>query len=325
MTAELADATATPPDRGASRDRADPREGLTPAAGELEPRPQVRVREVRPTWSAREWTTVSTAAAAAGMAPATWASQVVVGGLIVDGERPVPPRCTPRALLWGQVLERWQSVSWAIVALRERTDHGEWARASQVVGRAGVVITTQADTLPGVERTRAAEASLVATESMTTIGPGARGSSRHARRGEQAGGGHRAKVLFTPADHQTLQQTCHAAGWTVSDYVAAVTTLAAWLALTGSDGPYDIALLVELLDLARATASDATGLLAAPAGDVDPARWQRFTRQVAEVGSMVDAARARQPSPNPEAGLATLVPRAYVALGWAAAWGVHPQ
>ena len=68
------------------------------------------------------------------MAPATWASQVVVGGLVVEGERSVPPRCTSRALLWGQVLERWQSVSWAIVALRERTDHGEWARASQVVG-----------------------------------------------------------------------------------------------------------------------------------------------------------------------------------------------
>ncbi len=325
MTAELAGATATPPDGGASRDRADPREGLTAAAGELEPRARVRVREVRPTWSAREWATVSTAAAAAGMAPATWASQVVVGGLVVEGERPVPPRCTPRALLWGQVLERWQSVSWAIVALRERTDPGEWARASQIVGRAGVVITTQADTLPGVERTRAAEACRVAAESMAAIGPGARGSSRHARRGEQAGGGHRAKVLFTPADHQTLAQTCHAAGWTVSDYVAAVTTLAGWLALTGSDVPDDIALLEELLGLARATASDATGLLAAPAGDVDPAGWERFTRQVAEVGSMVDAARARQPSPGPEAALATLVPRACVALGWAAAWGVHPQ
>ena len=85
----------------------------------------------------------------------------------------------------------------------------------------------------------------------------------------------------------------------MSDYVAAVTTLAAWLALTGSDVPDDIALLEELLGLARATASDATGLLAAPAGDVDAAGWQRFTRQVAEVGSMVDAARARRSSPRP--------------------------
>ena len=178
---------------------------------------------------------MSTAATAAAIPPATWVSQVVIGGLIPD-RGTAPARCSRRALLWGQILERWQSTSWAMVSLRDRVPADEWATASGVVGRAGVVITSQADPLPDLERRCAAEACRAAATSMMTIGPGARPGARLARRGSPAICVHRAKVTFAPGDHDHLREACRARGWNVSDYVAAVSTLTASLIQGGIRG-----------------------------------------------------------------------------------------
>ena len=293
------------------------------ATGVLDSPAPVLGREVRPTWSAREWATVAGAAAAAGMAPATWASQVVVGGLRIAGHAQVPPRCTRRGLLWGQVLERWQSVSWAVVALQDRTARADWASVSQIVGRTGVAITTQAEATQRWEPELAGEYSRTAAEAVTRIGAGVRGSARLAVKGGAASGSHRAKVLFTPEHHQALEDACRAGHWRISAYVGAVTSLAGWLASTGFGDTGDIALLEDLLTLTQATAASGLSLLTGPPQPVNTSGWTRFTGLVRESQAMVDAARSRQPTPAGDP--AALVPRACVELGWAAAWGVPPR
>jgi len=221
------------------------------------------------------------------------------------------------------VLERWQSVSWAVVALQDQTRREDWATVSQIVGRTGVAITTQVDTTQRSETELAGEYCRQAVEAMTRIGPGVRGSARLAVKGAAARGSHRAKVLFTLEHHRALEEACRAGHWTASDYVGAVTSLAGWLTLAGFGATGDIALLEDLLVLARETAASGLSLLAGPPRPVDPAEWARFTGLIGESQAMVDAARSQQPAPFGDP--AAQVPRACVELGWAAAWGVAPQ
>lgn len=263
---------------------------------------------------------MSGAAAAAGIPAASWASQVVRGGLSPEAGR-VPARCSRRPVLWGQILERWQSASWAMVALRGRVPADEWAGVTAMVGRAGVVITSQADLFRDAERRYVAEACRVAATSMMTVGPGTRPGARLARKSDPAISGHRAKVLFPPATHGHLRNTCASRGWNLSDYVAAVTTLTAWLARAGSGDPVDINVVEELLASARDAASHALFMLATP-GIVDESRWTFFVEAVADAWKLVDAARTSSASGPLIRDAGALVADAFGALGWAAPRGV---
>ena len=209
-----------------------------------------------------------------------------------------------------------------MVSLRDRVPADEWATVSGVVGRAGVVITSQADPLPDLERRRAAEACRAAATSMMTIGPGARPGARLARRGSPALGVHRAKVTFAPGDHSHLREACGARGWNVSDYVAAVSTLTASLARAASGEPDDLGLLDDVLALARDVTSRALGMLGTP-GALDPRLWASFVEVVADAWALIDAARATGRGSTLDAG--ALIPQALAALGWAAPRGVEPR
>jgi hypothetical protein len=291
----------------------------------LELRVEARgLREVRPTWSGREWAMVSTAASRASMALATWSSQVVLCGVERDGRQPEPPRCSRRPLLWGQALERWQSVSWAVVALRDRVDHDAWAQVSQLVGHTGVIITAQAESVPDAEHRVTASACQAAATSALAMGPQARQRAVLVGRGTNAERGHRAKVLFAPADHERLIEACRASGWTVSGYVGAVTALTASLLLAGDSNGDDLALLEDLVVLTRETA--ATGLQMLTAGSTPEASsWATFADQVLQAWTLVDAVSS-SPSPGDRRlDAAALVPKACIALGWATGWGVPPQ
>lgn len=282
------------------------------------------LREVRPTWSAREWALVSTVASRASMAGSTWSAQVVLCGVERAGRQPAPPRCSRRPLLWGQVLERWQSVSWAVVALRDLIDPDAWAQVSQLVGHTGVMITAQADTVPDADHRLAAAACQTAATSTLAMGPRARQRAVLVGRGNHAQQGHRAKVLFTPIDHEGLSEACRSSGWTVSGYVGAVTALTASLLLAGGGNSDDSALLEDLVVLTRETA--ATGLAMLTARSTPQAStWATFADQVLQAWTLVDAVRSSQTTGDRQLDIAGVVPTACVALGWAAGWGVPPQ
>jgi hypothetical protein len=209
-----------------------------------------------------------------------------------------------------------------MVSLRDRMPADDWAKVSAGVGRAGVVIASQADPLPDLERQCAAEVCRAAATSMMTIGPGARPGARLARSGSSAIGVHRAKVTFAPADHDQLREACVARGWNVSDYVAAVSTLTASLTRARSGEPDDLGVLEEVLGLARDATSRALGMLGTP-GALDPTLWAGFTQVVADAWTLIDAARATGRAPTLDAG--ALIPQALAALGWAAPRGVDPR
>ncbi len=282
------------------------------------------LREVRPTWSAREWAMVSSTASRASMALATWSSQAVSCGMERVGRKPEPPRCSRRPRLWAQALERWQSVSWAVVALRDRVDHDAWAQVSQLVGHTGVIITAQAESVPDAEHRVAAAACQAAAASVLAMGPRARQRAVLVGRGTRAERGQRAKVLFAPVDHDRLIEAGRASGWTVSGYVGAVTALTASLLLAGGGNGDDLALLEDLVVLTRETA--ATGLAMLTAGSTPEAStWATFADQVLQAWTLVDAVRSSQPPPDCPIEMPTLVPKACIALGWATGWGVPPQ
>jgi hypothetical protein len=258
------------------------------------------------------------------MALATWSSQVVLCGVERAGRQPEPPRCSRRPLLWGQALERWQSVSWAVVALRDRVDHDAWAQVSQLVGHTGVIITAQAESVPDAEHRVTAAACQAAATSTLAMGPQARQRAVLVGRGTNAERGHRAKVLFTPGDHERLIEACRASGWTVSGYVGAVTALTASLLLAGDSNGDDLALLEDLVVLTRETAATGLGMLTA-GSTPEASRWTTFADQVLQAWTLVDAV-CSSPSPGDRRlDLAALVPEACIALGWAAGWGVPPR
>jgi hypothetical protein len=282
------------------------------------------LREVRPTWSAREWAMVSTVASRASMAVATWSSRVVLCGLERAGRQPEPPRCSRRPLLWGLVLERWQSVSWAVVALRDCVDHDAWAQVSQLVGHTGVMITSQADAAPDADRRVAAAACQAATTSALAMGPRARQRAVLVDRGNHAEQGHRAKVLFATVDHEGLIEAGRTSGWTVSGYVGAVTALTASLLLAGGGKGDDLALLEDLVVLTREAAATGLGMLTARSTP-EASRWAAFADQVLQAWTLVDALRSSQLPVDRRLDVAALVPKACIALGWATGWGVKPQ
>jgi hypothetical protein len=222
------------------------------------------------------------------------------------------------------VLERWQSVSWAVVALRDRVDPDAWAQVSQIVGHTGVMITAQADTVPDADHRLAAAACQTAATSTIAMGPRARERAVLVGRRNHAEQGHRAKVLFTPIDHAGLIEACRSSGWTVSGYVGAVTALTASLLLAGGGKGDDPALLEDLVVLTRETA--ATGLAMLTARSTPEARtWAAFADQVLQAWTLVDAVHSSQPTGDRRPEVAARVPTACIALGWATGWGVPPQ
>ena len=280
-----------------------------------------RTCEVRPSWSAREWSAVSAAAAAAGMPPAVWCARLVSGGLDPGGESG-PGRCTTRGVLWGQLLERWQSVSWGLVAVRGRVPPEGWAQLSHLVGRGGVMVTSEAERVPGVERRQALRVCQVATQALVMVGPGTRASARRAARADQRGAGHRAKVLLRTADHQRLREACGAGRWLVADYVGALTSIAAFLALADPQAGAEVEMLAEGLAAVRAAADTLPTLIAADDATDVSEQWARLAEQMGAALSLIEGTQVTGADENSGQALASLVPDAIVGLGWAAAWGV---
>jgi hypothetical protein len=275
----------------------------------------VRGREVRPTWTTAEWELVSGAAAMAGATPAAWAARVVMAGLTPGHER-APSRCSPRPVLWAQILERWQSVSWALVGLRDRAPDAGWAQVSAAAGRAGVVLTGNADVVARGERRQAADACRAATTSLLALGSGVRPGARLIRLRDPDCGVHRAKILLTPHARAALSGACGPRGWWASDYVAAVTTVTARMSLELATGD-DLARIEGLLVVAQSAGSAAAAMLGT-AGPVDAAAWATMSGLVTQAWTLVDATRPGVGSPDPTVDAASLLPRALADLGWPA-------
>ena len=275
----------------------------------------VRGREVRPTWTTAEWELVSGAAAMAGATPAAWAARVVMAGLAPGSER-APSRCSARPVLWAQILERWQAVSWALVGLRDRAPAEGWAAVSAVAGRAGVVLTGNADVVARGEHRQAADAGRAATTSLLALGSGVRPGARLTRLRDPDCGVHRAKILLTPQARAALIGACGPRGWWASDYVAAVTTVTGWITLELAGGE-DLARIEELLVVARSAGGAAAVMLATP-GPVDAAAWASLAGLVTQAWTLVDATRPGVGSPDPNRDAAALLPRALAHLGWPA-------
>jgi hypothetical protein len=249
----------------------------------------------------------------AGATPAAWAAGVVMAGL-APGTGRVPSRCSPRPVLWSQVLERWQSVSWALVGLRDRAPADGWAAVSAQAGRAGVVLTDNADVVARGERRQAADACRAATASLLALGSGVRPGARLTRLRDPDCGVHRAKILLTPHARSTLSGACGPRGWWVSDYVAAVTTVTAWMTLELAAGE-DLVRIEELLVVARSAGSAAAAMVGT-AGPVDAAAWASLSRLLSRAWTLVDATRPGVGSPDPTLDAAALLPRALDHLGW---------
>lgn len=274
----------------------------------------LRGQEVRPTWTTAEWELVSGAASMAGATPAAWAARVVMAGLVPGSER-APSRCSPRPVLWAQILERWQSVSWALVGLRHRAPAEGWAAVSAVAGRAGVVLTGNADVVARGERRQAADACRAAATSLLALGSGVRPGARLTRLRDPDSGVHRAKILLSQQARAALSGACGPRGWWASDYVAAATTVTAWMTLQLAAGE-DLARTEELLGVARSAGTAAAAMLGTP-GRVDAAAWASLSRLVSQSWTLVDATRPGVGSPDPSVDASALLPRALEHLGWA--------
>lgn len=275
--------------------------------------------EVRPSWSAREWPAVAAAARSAGLPPASWAAAAVTCGVDPDGAG--PPRCTRRGVLWGQVLERWQSIYWGLVALRPRAPSQDWAQVSDVVGRVGLLITREADRVPADEARRATRACRAAA---TALGDVEAAERRRAVRGTRPAGeerGHRAKLMLSSPAHVRLRDRAAADGWAAGEYAAALSATAACLAVADARAAAETALLDGVLPVVR-SAADLVGGLLASTGPLSPEAWARMAGLLREAAADLDRARATRGTADRAEDLAALAPRVFVTLGWAAPAGV---
>ena len=275
---------------------------------------------MRPTWTAPEWELVVRAAGSGGIPPAGWASRVMGSGLAPTGGRGLS-RVSARPVLWGQILERWQSLSWAMVVLADRAPAQGWAQVSSLVGRAGVVITGHADTVTRGETRLAGEVPRLAVTSVLAAGPGARPGARRARSVDPGCRVHRAKILLDPQVRDQLHGACQARRWGVSDFVAAVTTLSAWLALTGVGTPAAAQPLGELLHVARGAAAAALALVGGP-GVVDLGQWAALADLVARASAIVDGCADGTGGDQAVVDPSGLLDAAFPGLGWASPWAV---
>lgn len=280
--------------------------------------------EVRPSWSASEWAVVTDAARAAGVPPASWAAQSLVGALVPEDRSAGPGWCTRRGHLWVQLLERWQSISWGLVAVRPRMDGAEAALVSDLVASAGAVLAAEAAAVPVLERRQAAAACRAAGSAVPALGPGMRrkaGLARDRAVGPQPR--HRAKLAITQGVLAHLRQVSRSGGWSSADYAGAVTSLAACLSLHDPHPVRETAALTQALDEAQAAARTMRELVEA-AGPVGSEAWAHLVDGLDRTRVAVEGAlgtRPAQPPPEPKA----LTTHAFLALGWAAAWGVDQR
>jgi len=226
-----------------------------------------------------------------------------------------------RPVLWGQILERWQSLSWAMVLLRDRAPAQEWAQVSSQVGRAGVVITGHADAVARREARLAAGAPRVAVTSLLAAGPGARPGARRARSMDPELRVHRAKVLLDPEVREQLRGVSQPRLWGPSDFVGAVTTLTAWLALAGVGATQAQQQVRELVEVARGAAATALAMVSAT-HEVDAGHWAGLTDLVARACAIVDASDDGAGDDQAAVDPAALLDAAFHGLGWASPWAV---
>lgn len=249
--------------------------------------------------------------------------QVLVRALVPEDRSAGPAWCTRRGHLWVQLLERWQSISWGLVAVRPRVGASEAARVSDLVAGAGAVIAAEAAAVPVLERRRAVAACLAAGSAVPALGPGMRRKAGLAR--DRAAGPqprHRAKLAITQSVHSHLRQVSRTGGWSCADYAGAVTSLAACLTLHDPQPARETAALTEALGEAQTAARTLRELVEA-AGPLEPEAWAHLAAILDRTRVAVDAlgTRPAQPPAEPQA----LTTHAFLALGWAAAWGVEQR
>lgn len=291
--------------------------------------------EVRPSWSPAEWAQVSGAATTAGLAVATWATDVL-GGVL--GVGPGPGRCTQRSQLWRALHERWQSMFWAAFALRPQVPPEVWPQVGEIVGRGGLLIGDQAEDVAQLERRRAAEVTGAVSTMLDMLGPGARrrAAGLAAATGEHLGR-RRAKLLLTPSVHEALIRSALGRGWIVSDYAGAATATAAGLMLADTRAAIETALLQQCLTDSRAAAARLAGHVADDAVEITAAEWDAIVGELARIEALIrQAVAARAPTDTAPADTTSAdrdsaevavdvraaIPGVFVTLGWAARWGV---
>ena len=275
--------------------------------------------EVRPSWSAAEWVQICRAAGAVDVAPARWASDVLAGVLEVG---PAPQRCTSRAVLWRHLLERWQSVFWACVALQAQVPAGRWDPVADLVARSGVLIGEQADQVAELERRRAGEVLAAVAGMVDMLGPGTRRSAAAIPHPElPKGSGHRAKLLLTTQTHEALARTSGLGGWTVSDYAGAATATAAALMMLDPAAAAETALLQRCHEQVQATAARLASQLTSGQPLTEDV-WDRVTADLAHAEELLGQAHAARVSASP-VDVRAAIPGVFLILGWAARWAVN--
>jgi hypothetical protein len=278
----------------------------------------VRSVEVRPSWSASEWAQIAGAADSAGVVPATWTGEVLTAVL---GEGPAPARYTRRGDLWRGLLERWQSVFWAYVALKPDTQGDASEQVADTIARGGAVLVSQVEQITDLERRRCREVIGAVTGMVDMLGPRTRRRAAGKTDGHPRDGRHRAKLLLTTAAHNALARACEAGGWAPSDYAGAAVATAATLTLTDTRAPAEVALLLRCQDLVRATATR-LAVLVANDQSLTGEQWDAVATDLAAAEALLGQAQAARGPAEAILDVRAAVPGVFLTLGWAAQWAV---
>ena len=252
------------------------------------------------------------------MVPAAWCAAVVSGAV---GMGAGPQRCTMRQLKWSRVLAEWETVFWAVVAAKPATTEATWNRMADAVRAGGAVIADEVRATGSVERSRAGQVVGVAAVLVDQLAPGTRRSQSalSAMTDGKRGRGHRAKVLLDQATHQAVVARAGPGGWAVSDYVGALTSTAAVLALADSRAEAEVVQLRECLEVVTLAAHRA-GQLRTQGQPVDGAAWRELTGDLERARSLIDQARRTRSHDAAELDLRALLPDVFVVLGWPTPW-----
>lgn len=274
--------------------------------------------EVRPTWSDREWSQLVKAAESAGMVPAAWCAAVVSAAVAAA---PGPQRCTTRQLLWSRVLAEWETVFWSVLAAKPAAPDPAWDVMADAVRTGGAVIAAEARTTGTVERAHAREAVAVAAVLVEQLAPGARRSQSalSALIDGKRGRGHRSKVMLDGPTHQAVVEVAARRGWTLSDYVGALAATTAVLALADTRAHAEVAQLRECLEVVTRAARRAVHLHTQPQ-PVGGAAWREVGSHLDKTRRLVEQARTIRGHDVPELDLRSLLPDAFVILGWPTPW-----
>lgn len=278
----------------------------------------VRSVEVRPSWSAAEWAQVSGAASAAGYPLGTWAGEVLTA-VLQQGHGPT--RYTQRGDQWRRLLERWQSVFWACVALKPQVPAGWWDPVAETVALGGAVLVEQIDQITELERRRAREVIAAVTGMVETLGPRTRRRAAAKSDGHPRDGRHRAKMLLTPTAHDALSRASQAGGWEPSDYAGAAVATAATLMLTDTYAAAEVALLAETHALVQSTAARLADLVTggqAPTVEV----WDAAAVDLAAAVALLRQAQTARGPAEAILDVRASIPGVFLTLGWAAQWAV---